>query len=247
MRLAIISDIHGNLAALRAVLEDIARRGTDEIVNLGDSLSGPLQPMETAELLMAQRWVQLSGNHERQLVDFSPERRGPSDRYAHAQLEPAVFQWMGGLKPAQALDDEVFLCHGTPRSDLEYFLDTIEGPQVRAARAAEIEERLGPVSAKVVACGHTHIPRVVQSRDGRLLVNPGSVGLPAYGDDHPVYHVVENGSPHARYAIVERRAGTWSAELISVPYDHATASRLARERGRPDWASALMTGYLPSS
>ena len=76
MRIAVLSDIHGNLEALKAVLRDLADRRVDTIVNLGDSLSGPLQPSETAAFLMAQPWPQLAGNHERQLLDFAPERRG---------------------------------------------------------------------------------------------------------------------------------------------------------------------------
>src|SRR5712691_1700861 len=244
MRIAILSDIHGNLSALRTVVDDIARRGVDAIVNLGDSLSGPLQPLETAEYLIAQPWVHLAGNHERQLLDFSPERRGPSDRYAHSQLNGAVFEWMAKLKPALRFSDEIFLCHGTPRSDIEYFLDTIEGPRVRAATQEEVEERLGTITADVVVCGHTHIPRIVRSRRGQLLVNPGSVGLPAYEDDHPHYHLVENGSPDSRYAIVERHDGTWSAQLLAVPYDHAAAAGLAKSRGREDWVRALVHGYV---
>lgn len=63
MRIAIVSDIHGNLPALEAVAGDFARRGVDLVVNLGDSLSGPLLPLETARFLMAQDWRQLAGNH----------------------------------------------------------------------------------------------------------------------------------------------------------------------------------------
>ena len=195
MRIAVLSDIHGNLSALQAVLRDLAHRQVDVIVNLGDSLSGPLQPSETAAFLMAQPWVHLAGNHERQLLDFAPERRGPSDRYAHSQLRSEAFEWMAKQLPAQPLNEEVFLCHGTPRSDIEYFLETVDAPRVRAATQDEIDERLGPVSAAVVICGHTHIPRVARSSAGQLLVNPGSVGLQAYGDDNPAYHVVENHSP----------------------------------------------------
>ena len=68
MKIAIISDIHGNLLALQAVLADIARQGVDQTVNLGDILSGPLQPAETADLLMAQKFPTIKGNHERQLL-----------------------------------------------------------------------------------------------------------------------------------------------------------------------------------
>jgi predicted phosphodiesterase len=247
MRIAVLSDIHGNLEALKAVLRDLADRRADTIVNLGDSLSGPLRPSETAAFLMAQPWPQLAGNHERQLLDFAPERRGPSDRYAHAQLGPEVFAWMAQLQPAQPLNEEVFLCHGTPRSDTEYFLDTVDAPRVRAATADEIEERLGPVSAAVVLCGHTHIPRIARSRTGQLLVNPGSVGLQAYEDDHPAYHVVESNSPNARYAIVEKQGGLWRAQLLAVPYDHAAAADLARRRGRPDWEAALLYGRMQAA
>jgi hypothetical protein len=77
-----------------------------------------------------------------------------------------------------------------------------------------------------------------------MIVNPGSVGLPAYADDHPVPHKVETGSPHARYAIVERSAGTWQATPIALCYDWAAAARTAKERGRADWATALRTGRV---
>ncbi len=244
MRIAVLSDIHGNLGALQAVLRDLSHRRVDAIVNLGDSLSGPLQPAETAAFLMAQPWTHLAGNHERQLLDFAPERRGPSDRYAHAQLGSEAFGWMAKLRSAQPLDEDVFLCHGTPRSDVEYFLDTVDAPRVRAATPDEIEERLGPVSAAVVLCGHTHIPSMARSRAGQLLLNPGSVGLQAYEDGNPVHHVVENHSPDARYAIVERQGREWRGQLLAVPYDHAGAADLARQRGRPDWEAALLYGRM---
>ena len=84
-------NIHGNLPALKAVLRDVAHPQVDAIVNLGDSLSGPLKPAETVAFLMEQPWVQLAGNHERQLLDFAPERRGPSDRYTHSQLSSGTY------------------------------------------------------------------------------------------------------------------------------------------------------------
>ena len=76
-----------------------------------------------------------------------------------------------------------------------------------------------------------------------LVVNPGSVGLQAYDDDHPHPHVVENGTPHARYAVVEKTAQGWRVDLRAVPYDHMAASKAAFGRGRPDWAYALATGW----
>jgi predicted phosphodiesterase len=244
MRVAVLSDIHGNLAALEAVVADFTRRGVDRAVNLGDSLSGPLQPRETAHFLMAQSWVQLAGNHERQMLTLPAAELGPSDAYTHGQLPPDAIGWMASLPATQTLEGEIFLCHGTPASDKTYFLETIEPGGVRAATALEIETRLGGVEAAVVLCGHTHLPRSVRSARGQLLVNPGSVGLPAFDDDLPYPHVVETGSPDARYAILERTGKNWTAELLTVPYDHRSMAELARRRGRTDWECALSSGYV---
>jgi len=244
MRLALLSDIHGNLPALEAVLADLRRRGVDAIVNLGDSVSGPLLPRETAAFLMAQRdWVQLAGNHERQLLEDPPERRSASDAYAHAQLPAEAFAWMAALKHCQPYGDDVLLCHGTPRRDVEPFLETVTPQGLRLATAAEIAERLGATPAALVTCGHTHLPRALRTASGALIVNPGSVGLPAFADDLPHPYVVENGSPDARYAIVERTSAGWQAMLIAVPYDFAPMAALAARNGRPDWAHALRSGY----
>lgn len=258
MKLAVISDIHGNLLALQAVLADIARLGVDQTVNLGDILSGPLQVAETADLLMTQDFPTIRGNHERQLLALPAERRDPltSDGYAASQLLPAHADWLASLPASLALDSEIFLCHGTPGSDLQYWLETVvpgfeqgQGPGLRAASAAEVSERLGSgVRHPVVLCGHTHVPRVAQCQGPHgpvLIVNPGSVGLQAYGDAHPWPHVVENGAPHARYALLQSDAAGWQVSLRAVPYDHMAQSLAAARNHRPDWAHALATGFMP--
>ncbi|MEM6796186.1 MAG: metallophosphoesterase family protein, partial [Acidobacteriota bacterium] len=74
MRLALLADIHGNLAALDAVLMDLSRRRVDRVINLGDHASGPLMPAETVRRLRSQEgWLHLAGNHERQLLTLEPE------------------------------------------------------------------------------------------------------------------------------------------------------------------------------
>jgi putative phosphoesterase len=246
VRLAIVSDIHGNLPALEAVVADFERRGVDRVVNLGDGLSGPLLPRETAQYLMATDWIHLAGNHERQLLEFA-HAPSDADAYAHGLLDDATFAWMATLTSKLALDEHVLLCHGTPRSDVEYFLDTPAGFHTRPASPAEIEDRLDGVTAPVVVCGHTHSPRIMRSPRGQLLVNPGSVGQPAYLATRPHPHVMESGSPNARYAIVERSGADWKAELVAVPYDHRSMAALARSRGRVDWERALSSGYASPS
>lgn len=245
MRLALVSDIHGNLPALEAVLADLAHRGVDRIANLGDSLSGPLWPAETAALLMRQDWPQLAGNHERQLLAPDRTRMNASDRHARGQIGDDVLAWIAALPATLALDDDVLLCHGTPGSDLVYFLETLTPQGMRTATRTEVDERLGAAQAGLVCCGHTHLPRAMRASSGTLVVNPGSVGLPAYDDDHPYFHLVENGSPDARYAIVERTEAGWRAELVALPYDYEPAARQAERNGRPEWAHALRTGYAP--
>ena len=83
----------------------------------------------------------------------------------------------------------------------------------------------------------------MRSSSGSLIVNPGSVGLPAYDDDHLHYHIMQNGSPDARYAIAERGPAGWSAALIALPYDWQAMAALAAHNNRPDWAHAIATGY----
>ena len=117
MRIAVVSDIHGNLAALSAVVADFTRRGADQVVSLGDSLSGPLLPQETAQHLMAQDWVQLAGNHERQVLNLN-DGSGAADRYAHSQLTQTEFDWMASLPFVRPFQSDVVLCHGTPTSDV---------------------------------------------------------------------------------------------------------------------------------
>jgi predicted phosphodiesterase len=106
----------------------------------------------------------------------------------------------------------------------------------------EIVSRTGTAQASLILCGHTHLPRSVHLEDGRMIVNPGSVGLPAYQDDLPFPHKVQAGSPHARYAIVEKLNNQWSTEMIALTYDWDIMASIAQARDRLDWARALRTG-----
>ncbi|MEM9558279.1 MAG: metallophosphoesterase family protein [Acidobacteriota bacterium] len=249
MRIALLADVHGNIDALDAVIDDLTRREVSRVANLGDHASGPLAPLRATRLLMAQTsWIHLAGNHERQLLTTPRAAMNPSDAHAVSELGEAELAWMANQEPCAALGDDVLLCHGTPSSDSTYLLETVtEEGQVHLATRAEIHDRLGPTQARLIACGHSHIPRVVRTESGQLVVNPGSVGLPAYDDDRPTTHVMQVGSPDARYAVVERVGDAWRCELISVPYDATAMIELALANERSDWAEALTTGYLTSS
>lgn len=255
MRIAAISDIHGNLPALDAVLEDIGASGADLVINLGDILSGPLWIEETADRLMALGLPTIRGNHERQVLTLPAERMGSSDAFAAQRITPAQRAWLLAMPTTIRPAPQVYCCHGTPDDDLQYLLETAVGgwvrggsPGIRAANVDEVRARLGDamegVPHALILCGHSHVPRTLALPDGRMVVNPGSVGLQAYDDDHGQPHVVENGSPHARYALVTLRATGWQVECRAVPYDHEAAARRAEENGRPDWADALRTGRV---
>lgn len=243
MKIAAISDIHGNIAALDAVLADIATDGVDLIVNLGDICSGALFPAATATRLMPLGLPTIRGNHERQLGELPLERMGLSDRRAAVTLDADHRAWLASLPTGLRLDGGVLLVHGTPASDLDYFLDTVTAEGVRPASKAEVEARAAGADAAVILCGHTHLQRAVTLADGRLIVNPGSVGLPAYDDDRPYLHRMESGSPHARYAVIEDGDGRWSVDFRRVTYDWEQAACDADANGRADWARALKTGY----
>lgn len=245
MKFAAIADIHGNCAALEAVLEDIKTLGIDDVVNLGDHVSGPLEAKRTADVLIEREFPTIRGNHDRQLVEFSPANMGPSDRAAHAELHQSHFDWLASLPPTLYYRDDIFLCHGTPQSDVTYWLERVtSNAAIEATPIEDVEREAIGISASLILCGHTHIPRVVRMRDGRLVVNPGSVGCPGYDDETPVHHVMQAGTPDACYAILERSLQGWSVTFRYVRYDHVAMADLARKNGRSEWASALATGWV---
>jgi predicted phosphodiesterase len=227
-RFALVADIHGNIRALDAVLADLDRRGVRTIFDLGDSLRGPLAPAATADRLIERGIPSVMGNDDRAMLAQS--------------LRPEHRAWISALPRTREPDPDVLLFHGTPDSDLIYLLEDVQPEGVRLRDAAGIRRLLGGTPHTLFACGHTHLPRTVWLDAGRLIVNPGSVGLPAYRSDQPWPHAMEAGSPHARYAVVTRAEADWQVEHIALPYDYAAASRAAAANGRPDWAERLLTG-----
>ncbi len=245
MRFAAIADVHGNHLALEAVLADIRAQGVSEIVNLGDMASGPLDARRTMDALMALDAVHVLGNHDRWLIDRPVEKMGSWERPAYAQLDNSHLDWLRTVPMTRVYRDQVFLCHATPADDNVYWLEAVtpEG-SVRMAPLEAIEKEAAGISQSLILCGHTHIARAVRLGDGRLVVNPGSVGSPGYSYNVPYPHVIEAGTPDARYAILEQASGSWSVTFRHVPYDHEAMAALARRNGEPELASALATGWI---
>ena len=245
MRFAAIADVHGNYLALAAAIADIRAQGIDDIVDLGDMASGPLDGRRTMDMLMALNAVHVLGNHDRYLIDRPPEKMGSWERPVHAQLDAGHLDWLRAVPPTLVFRDSVFLCHATPRSDEIYWLETVlPDGAVRMSSLEAIENAAEGVEQSLILCAHTHIARAVKLRDGRMVVNPGSVGSPGYRAKHPFPHVMEAGTPEARYAILELTDGSWRVTFRHVPYDHEAMAALARKNGQPELASALATGWI---
>ena len=243
-RIAVLADIHGNSAALRAVLRDLDAVEPQALLVLGDHFSGPLDAGGTAGLLLARPCHALRGNHDRHLLDLPPEEMGPSDRVAHDALPDAARDWLRHLPPALDFGD-VWACHATPQDDATYWthVATAEG-QVAPRSRSDIAARAQGLSAALLLCAHTHLPGIWRLPTGQLLLNPGSVGCPAYDDDQPIPHVVEAGHPQASYALVSRQGVGWQVSLRHIPYDATAMAARARAHGRESWARAVTLGHL---
>ena len=244
MRLAVISDIHGNLRALEAVLIDIRTRNVDATVNLGDCVAGPLWPRETYALLASLGFPTVRGNHDRWIVDRAVQDMPPADRFAHAALHAEERAALHALPETLDLDGDVLAVHGTPTDDSQYLTEEQHDNRLIPAGRALLAERLGPAAQRqVVLCGHSHRQSVTQLPGGCLIINPGTVGCPVFADI-PSANLWEPRSPHARYAIVTRRNDRWGAELFALEYDWNEASACARANGFPRWAEAFATGAV---
>ncbi len=238
MRIAIVSDVHGNLVALEAVLADIALRAPDAIVNLGDCATSPLWPRETMDLLETLALPTVRGNHDRWLAERDAADLSPSMAFARDALDARQLDLLGRLPARLELEPGVLAVHGAPSGDTDYLLEENVGGRLALVTPDVLARRLGDETASLVLCGHSHHQHSAADARGRLVVNPGSVGCPRHaGHDAPAR--CEASSPHARYAVATRGAsGRWGVELVVLEYDWSAAARRAEANERPEWASA---------
>jgi putative phosphoesterase len=243
MRLAVISDIHGNLLALEAVLADIKRRGADGTVNCGDLCTSPLWPRETFELLETLKLPTVRGNHDRWIAELPVERMSPALAYTREQLSVAQRAALGQLPVTHWLTDSILMCHGTPSDDYTYLMEEGHDGTLVLSRPDAVAKRLEGFQAELVLCGHSHIAGMALAPGNRLVVNPGSVGCPIFADN-PTASRNSARVPHARYAILTQQAGRWNAEFISLAYDWDAAAARARANGREEWARSYVQASI---
>lgn len=244
MKLALISDIHGNSWALEKVFQDIGSRQPDIILNLGDSLYGPLDPAGTFELLCSYDIIHISGNEDRVILEnFKDKSSNETLNFVREQLNQDSLSWLRSLHQTTTIEDKFYLCHGTPASDSQYLLQRIVNGNIELNNIETIQDLLQDINQKIIFCGHSHFPGVVNTPE-YLIINPGSVGLQAYEDDIPVMHKVENNSPFARYSLIEITPDDVKVEQHMISYDFEKAARCAEKNYRSDWAKWLRTGCV---
>jgi len=239
---AIICDIHGNSAALLAVLNDIKARNIDTIINLGDHFFGALEPGKTADILKANPMICISGNTDREIVDNTDKEGMPRIR---AELMDETIAWLKDLPKTTIVDDLIFVCHGTPESDNEYLLEKVTEHGVFIYNDEDLIEKTKHINQRVILCGHSHVNRVVYLSNGKIIVNPGSVGLPAYLGNGEYRFAMESMTPHAKYAIINADENGISVEQINCVYDWNAAAQRARNNGNDKIADYLLRGRMP--
>jgi putative phosphoesterase len=238
-RVALISDIHGNCVALEAVLSDLARRQVDGIVCLGDLAAGGPQPHEVIKRLGEMHCAAVRGNADRWLLEGLPpgtseatQRLSDVVRWTRRLLSPDDRAYLAALPTTLRIPvgGWSLLCfHGSPRSDVDVLL--AETP------AAELDLLLaGTIAANVFTCGHTHL-QVFRFHRHRMLLNPGSVGLPL-GSLAPT----KGGASlpaWAEYALLEVDGGEIEVAFRRVPVDLDALAAATRRMSQAMWASDL--------
>ncbi len=226
MKVAVISDIHGNFQALESVILDIGKEKCDKIWCLGDlAMAGP-QPRMVLSYIMEHGydWTIIQGNTDKLISDFTPKifeaLKEKMPVMANALMDDVLIieqerkDFLKNLPPRKEMMVEgvsVLLVHGSPRKMNEDILPNM--------KLSQVEEMIEGELADLILCGHTHIPCGYQTLTKKTVVNVGSVGRPM------------TGIPKANYAIIEFDRGTFTVKHKEIEYDYATAAEIMRVRG----------------
>ncbi len=220
MRVALISDLHGNLTALETVLEDVSRERPDRIVCLGDVAATGPQPRETVERLRELECPVVMGNADDELLrPLSVAKVGDArkfaeiDRWCSEQLASEHLDFIRSFQPTLDVsfgpDNELLCFHGSPRSFDDVIVATTPGE--------ELDRMISGYEATVMAGGHTHEP-LLRRHGETTVANPGSVGL---------------NPPVAEYAFVSLEEGRLNAEFRRLPLDVTEVRRVALDSEMP--------------
>ncbi len=237
MRTAVVSDVHGNLVALEAVLEALEGERVDQIVCLGDTAATGPQPRETVVAILKVGCPVVLGNTDEWLADpriesdADPDTRRVDeiDLWCADQLLPAHLSFLRALPMSIEVplgDGATMLCfHGSPRSNTEGILATTPDE--------DLALMLGDAGVTVVAGGHTHA-QMLRRLGGMTAINPGTVGRPY------ARYSLPHTPPQAEYALITSGGGGLGIDLRRTPIDVNRVVRVALASGMPHarwWAS----------
>jgi len=243
MKIAVISDVHGNIWALEAVLENIKQRKIDHIFDLGDSLEGTLEPQKTFELFKSYNIKSLKGNQDKLILDsIDKENTNQTIKYVINQLDQEALKWLNQLPDERILNDSVIMFHGTNSNNSEYLVEKSNVNYVGIKSVVELDKILSKIKQKTILCGHSHTPRLLETKN-KTVINPGSVGLQAYDDELPIFNENEKFNPRAKYCILQFTSKL-NVEFITVSYDFEKAALKAELNNRNDWAEWIRTGRI---
>lgn len=243
VRVGLIADVHGNVVALRAVLDDVAKREVDSLVCLGDIAANGPQPTLAVEMVQALDCPVVLGNTDEAMLNVPEWWRDPASvgapdtagrvvavsAWCADQLGPGHLGYLSGLPETVEVDlgaaGSMLCFHGSPRSSTDIISSTTPDD--------ELAEMVHGAGQRFLAGGHTHVPLVRRLGD-QTIINPGSVGLPfaRYGFAGEVE--VLN---HASYGIIETQGASVGIEVIDVPIDRDALAQAVESSGMPhgDW------------
>ena len=224
MKVAVLSDIHGNFQALESVMEDVKANNCEQVFCLGDlAMAGPQPRMVIDYVRKQNNWTVIQGNTDKMIADFSPEiLQNVKNNFpvmANALADDVIFieedkkDYLRNLRAQKELTLEgvkLLLVHGSPRRNNEDILPDMP--------LKIIEEMLEGTNADLIFCGHTHVPAGYQTNKKQTVVNVGSAGRPMTDE------------PKACYVIADFQDGGFSIEHRFIDYDRQTAADIMSAR-----------------
>ena len=243
-RLAVLSDVHGNATALEAVRKALKKEKPDAVIVAGDLVMNGPEPAAAVDALRAMEAdgaTIVQGNTDVAVADFDyaaafpwftdgvPDAHRAAAEWAHDELGDDRLGWLRRLASERrvVLDETMVLaCHASPGSQTQGF-DAQLDPSV-------VLERISRTDARVICCGHTHLPDV-RDLGWKVIVNDGSAGY------------IFDGDPTASWALVEIDGATVTAEIRRTEFDALTVSNAISARGLPGdvyRAATIRTGKL---
>ena len=238
MRIAFISDIHGNIPALDLVLADIEQKGADQIICLGDVASLGPQPKEVVGRLQELKISCIMGNHDNYLLNpHLTEEHIPwlrtNELWCRTKLSESDLDFLSSFQPTLKLHldpkTSILCYHGSPRSNEEFLYPTIS--------SKDLSQIFSGYNEEILIGGHTHV-QLTRQHKGQLLVNPGSVGMPF---EFPIIGGNMHALRWAEYAMIESTKTGFSVQLYRLPYDFDFLERISHSSGMPDvelWLSS---------